>query len=419
MTKQDVLEMFWNEPIKVGHWCGFKDLGELHNEWLKSFLYEDKDQTLQAHRGSYKTTDLALFFAENLIIRPNETMMLFRKTSGDVAEVMRTVSNILRSPCVSTIVKVLYGKDIMLLTDTYSAVSTNLTTSIKGQAQLVGMGIGTSITGKHADIVVTDDIVNISDRISKAERERTKIAYQELQNIKNRGGRFINTGTPWHKDDCFELMPNIRKFTCYDTKMISEEKLQELRDSMLPSLFAANYELKHIAGEDVIFTNPNIGGDIAMIEQGVAHVDAAFYGEDYTAFTICKRHGDKYYVFGKCWRKHVEDCYNQIKELFDKHMCGKLHIERNADKGLVARDLKNIGIRVNAYNESENKYIKIVTRLKKVWKDVIFVDGTDEEYIEQICDFNEDAPHDDCPDSLASLIRILYNKKDDYVPLWN
>ena len=38
--------------------------------------------------------------------------------------------------------------------------------------------------------------------------------------------------------------------------------------------------------------------------------------------------------------------------------------------------------------------------------------GTDEEYINQICDYNENAEHDDAPDSLASVIRILQKKKD-------
>ena len=44
--------------------------------------------------------------------------------------------------------------------------------------------------------------------------------------------------------------------------------------------------------------------------------------------------------------------------------------------------------------------------------DVIFVEGTDEAYIDQICDYNEDAEHDDCPDSLASLIRKNWAKKE-------
>ena len=37
-----------------------------------------------------------------------------------------------------------------------------------GSPQLLGIGMKASITGKHADTVITDDICNITDRISKA-----------------------------------------------------------------------------------------------------------------------------------------------------------------------------------------------------------------------------------------------------------
>jgi phage terminase large subunit-like protein len=177
--------------------------------------------------------------------------------------------------------------------------------------------------------------------------------------------------------------------------------------------------LKHIASEDVIFSNPQYTDNFGLVQQGIAQVDAGFYGEDYTALSIIHKIDGKYYVHGRCWRKHVEECYADIKAECDKYLYSKLHIEKNADKGLVARDLKNLGMRVNAYNESMNKYIKIVTYLKIEWNNVIFDTDTDEEYIEQICDYNENASHDDCPDSLSSGIRVLYNKTGEkYQPLF-
>jgi hypothetical protein len=59
-----------------------------------------------------------------------------------------------------------------------------------------------------------------------------------------------------------------------------------------------------------------------------------------------------------------------------------------------------------------NKHLKISTYLKGEWENVIFVEGTDEEYIDQVCDYNENAEHDDCPDSLASLIRKYERKRE-------
>jgi len=44
---------------------------------------------------------------------------------------------------------------------------------------------------------------------------------------------------------------------------------------------------------------------------------------------------------------------------------------------------------------------------------VVFVQGTDQEYIDQILDYNEYAEHDDAPDSLACMLRILHPRKDD------
>lgn len=403
--------MLWNNPVKVGHWVGFRDLTELHNNWLRSFLYKKDDQTLQGHRGSYKTTTLALFLALHMVENPNETTLFFRKTGGDVSEVIRTTSNILKSGCVQDIVRILYNKDLILTTDSSSAISTNLTTSISGTMQLVGLGIGTSITGKHADIVVTDDIVNVNDRTSRAERERTKIAYQELQNIKNRGGRFINTGTPWHKEDAFSLMSNITKYDCYSTGLISEEQLAKIKGSMLPSLFAANYELRHIASEDVIFDNPRIGYDPAILQQAMyCHIDAAYGGEDWTAFTIAKKQGDTIYVLGKTWHKHVDYCMSQIIAIRQSFNAGKIWCESNADKGYLKKELKKRGERAVNYSESMNKFVKITTYLKGAWENIVFVDGTDKDYIQQILDFNENAEHDDCPDSLASIARLLYSK---------
>lgn len=382
---------------------------DLHNEWLKSFLYSKNDQTLQAHRGSYKTTTLSLFFAIHAIIKPNETVIYFRKTSADVEEIARQTIKILESGCMHKLAFYLYGIDYYFIKASGNEIQTSLSTSIKGSSQIVGLGIGTSITGKHADIVVTDDIVNVNDRISQAERERTKIAYQELQNIKNRGGRFINTGTPWHKDDCFTLMPEPKKFDCYQTGLMTEEQIEYIKERMAPSLFAANYELKHISDGEVLFPQPKeLHADESNVYGGIAHVDSAFYGEDYTAFSVMAKHDGKYFLYGRIWRKNVEDCYGEIKRVYDNFLCGKLYNETNADKGMVARDMRSIGMRVVTYPESMNKHIKIATYLKAIWPDIVIVEGTDKEYLNMILDYTEDAEHDDAPDSAACLARLLY-----------
>lgn len=413
MTRQQAIDFLKYKPYKFGHLLGFTKLTPLHNEWIIDMVRGKGDKTLQASRGTYKTTCDSIAFSLILILLPNKRTLFMRKTDTDVKEIIKQVQKILQDPHTQLFVQAIYGVNLRLAVASATEISTNLTSDIKGTNQLVGMGIGSSMTGKHFDYIFTDDIVNLKDRRSKAERDLTKSVYQELQNIKNRGGRIFNTGTPWHKDDAFSIMPEAEKYDCYrmiDEGIITAEELEELKSRMEPSLFSANYELRHIASDDIIFDDPEIGADTKNILNGIAQVDSAFYGEDYTAFSIMNYHDGKFYLFGKVWRKHIQDCYDDIKTLYDRFLCAKLWMETNADKGMVAKEVKNLGIRVATYNESMNKHIKIVTYLKAIWKDVVIVEGTDDEYLDMICDYTEDAEHDDAPDSASCLARLLYRK---------
>lgn len=410
MTREAAIAILLNEPVKIGYAVGFDKLTALHNRWIIEMIRGTQDKTLQAHRGSYKTTCVSVALACIFVLLPNKKTLFLRKTDADVKEVIRQVRNILLSPPMQEAARLIHGKDMVLITQTASELSSNLPGDSKGTSQLVAMGINGSITGKHFDRIFTDDIVNVQDRTSKAERDRTKIVYQELQNIRNRGGRIFNTGTPWHKEDCFSLMPNIERHDCYSTGLISKEQLQIIREAMTASLFAANYELRHIASDDVIFTSPQTGADPALAEQGICHIDASYGGEDGTAFTICKKSGGKYYIYGRLWQKHVDDCLPEIIRLRKAFNAGIIYCERNADKGYLAKTLRDKGERADTYHEKTNKFVKITSYLKSEWKNVVFIDGTDAEYINQICDYTENAEHDDAPDSAASIVRKLWNK---------
>lgn len=412
-NSKEIIQQIKKNPSKVANAVGFLDVKPFpHNEWMDEIIFGHDDYTLMSHRGSYKSSCLSVCIALIMVLMPWKNIIFLRKADNDVAEMIRMVKKALESKFIQLLCEILYNKPLQLIESTVSSITTNLFVNASGSSQLLGIGLKSSITGKHADIVITDDICNLSDRMSKAERDATKMRYQELRNICNRGGRIINTGTKWHKDDVFTLMENIHIYDYKVTGLISEEALAKIKKSMLPSLFACNYELRIVAAEDVIFTEPKTGGNPALCEQGMAHVDAAFGGQDYTAFTIMHKTQGKYYIFGKLWHKHVENCYSDIKKYYAQFMCGKMPIEDNGDKGFTARDLKKEGIRAYTYHESMNKHIKITTYLLKIWDDIVFVDGTDEEYINQICDYNEQAEHDDAPDSAASLARLLLNRNE-------
>lgn len=401
-----ILTSIRNHPVRYAHLMGFGKLGKIHDRWIRQMVFGQGDWTLQAFRGSYKTTSVSVALALLMILYPNIRIAFMRKTGTDTKEVVAQVKKMLKAEETMAITSSIWGVPVHLTTDNNNEITTNLTSDPRGSAQLKAAGTGGSLTGQHYDIIFTDDIVNLDDRKSRAERERVKDIYRELQNLKNRGGRIINTGTPWHIEDAFSVMPEAEKWDWRSMPdVISEREIEELKSRTTPSLFAANYELRHIPSDDVMFLNPSLGADQSTVEGGEAQVDAAYYGEDFTAFSCSCIHDGKRYVYGRMWRKHIDEVMDLIVEDCKRLRVGKVYMELNADKGYSCRAMKERGLRVVPYQENLNKHIKIVTYLKAAWPDIVFVDGTDQSYIDQICDYTEDAEHDDAPDSLASLVQ--------------
>ena len=396
-------------PAEFGRLIGFTKLTDkLHEPWIMDMAFGDKDATIQGHRGSYKTTCLEVALAYIIILLRDKNVIFLRKTDNDVTEVINAVKNILLHQLTQAMYKALTDTELRLTKSTSTQITTSGYMKPGGTPQLLGIGLGGSLTGKHADIVITDDIVNRLDRQSKAERESTKLIYMELQNIKNPGGRIFNSGTPWHKEDAFTLMPPPKKFSCYQTGMLTKEQIEDLKHKMAPSLFAANYELQHIASEGALFTTARpITAKPEILRDGISHVDAAYNGEDYTAFTCASKIKGTLFIYGKIWRCHVDTVIDRIVADAQRLKCAPIHCEDNGDKGFVGYQIREKGYAAYVYTESQNKYIKISTYLRKWWNNIIFVEGTDPEYINQILDYTDSAEHDDAPDSAACIARYF------------
>jgi len=166
-----------------------------------------------------------------------------------------------------------------------------------------------------------------------------------------------------------------------------------------------------VAAEGALFTTyPQYTDDETLLRDGIAHIDAAYGGEDYTAFTCGKRQGDTLYLYGRLWHKHVDTvldtCIKEAKRL----LCAPVWTETNADKGYLAKEINRREYSGKTYHEDMNKHLKISTYLSKWWRNIVFLSGTDKAYIAQIMSYTEDAEHDDAPDS-ASVICRYYDKR--------
>ena len=410
MTREQAVKFLKTKPYLFGRKIGFDKLTELHNKWIIDMAFGKDDKTLQAHRSAYKTTCDSIALALVILLKPNKRTLFIRKTDDDVKEIVEQVKKILLHPVTQVFALAIYGVQIRLTVSNSNEISTNLTNDPRGSSQLIAMGCGSSLTGKHFDFIFTDDIINLKDRVSRAEREQTKRIYGELKRLCNKGGRIFNTGTPWHKDDAFTVMPDAEKYDCYSTGILTAEEVEAIKrdKSNTPSLFAANYELRHIASDGQLFSaSPVFKSDIELFVNGVCHIDAAYGGDDSVGVTFGNRSGDKMYCFGMKFNKHVDLCLPEILKWCDKLRVGLIICELNGDKGYLVQEIRRLGYRAQGYSESMNKHQKISTYLYKWWERMIWLEGTSQEYLNDIMDYTEDAEHDDCADSAASLARYL------------
>jgi hypothetical protein len=109
----------------------------------------------------------------------------------------------------------------------------------------------------------------------------------------------------------------------------------------------------------------------------------------------------------------------EIKKLCKKYRARLLYNETNPDKGYSADKMKQIGINVKQYPETQNKHVKICTYLYEYWSEITWDKDTEPEYMNQILDYMEGNEPDDAPDSAASLIREAYGSKGSSMNGWD
>lgn len=416
MHELNDIEIFYRYPHRLGHYLGFNDLIELHTEWIYFAWFRNDIGALMAHRNSYKTTSILIIGAIWWLLfnNPDETICFIRKDFTSASTIVNAVRNLFESDALRYLMKEKKHIDD-IKTKNWSASS--LTISIKKivspEGSLEAQGITANVTGKHFGKIFADDIITLDDRISKTEREKTKIFVRELKNIPKHGGNIFYTGTPWHKNDAWEVIPvKPIKFPIGSIPISGyreqelDAKIKELKNGNTESLYNANYKLVHTDDENKLFHEPVYDKWPDKFKIIKAYCDPAYSGECTTSLSmLCQTHDNKYFVRGWVWRKNITELYSTIKNILIDYNCPIIYIETNADKGLSSDELKKYFPTVIGRNEKYNKHMKIISFLKYNYDKLIFADDCNNEYINQITDYYEGASLVDAPDSLASLIR--------------
>lgn len=399
-----------SSPEIFGKYLGYTKLVDLHREWIQYIWRAKEHRALQAHRGSYKTTSVIVVGSlHNMTFNWNDRTAVVRKDFTSASDIIKVISRLINSPKYQALFYQMFGIYPRLTIDTKQKVQWDLKDRESPEGNLNAFGIGGPITGKHFDHILLDDIVTLKDRLSKAERTYVDNFVREILANVIDPGKFVKvTGTPWHKLDTWRILPKPLMYDIYSTglKAFTPERVAEIKKQTTASLFAANYELKHIASEDTIFSEPNFISDWDSTLPVFGHIDAKYQGSHTGAMTMMARKPNgRIQAVGFIFYKHINQEYSNLVSKWKRYRCGTTYLELNADKGYAADGLSGEGMVTSTYYESDNKHVKIITFLKKYWSFIDWYEETDQEYLAQILDYVEGQEPDDCADSAASCIR--------------
>lgn len=416
---EDFLKLVIDQPHYLGWLIGKDKLNSLHSEWIKYCWDSNEPRALMAFRGGYKSTAIDVVgIIRWFLIRPNERIALIRKSFNDASTVVSAVKQAMEMPEVKELFKVAHGFYPKATMAKEGKLRYNFKTTITPEVSLTAHGIDGSLTGMHYDKIICDDIITLKDRISKAERERTKEIVNELAtNIIDPGKGSLWIGTPWHKDDAWceiNKFTDIAMYPITQYNFLGEKAVEDKRKTTTPFLFAANYELEIHKDETSLFSEPNMAEGWDYSKRSYAHIDCAYDGNHYCALTILSPLDNddpslakKFQGIGFTYPGNCKAWAPEVARLFRRYKCRFLLNETNPDKGYFANQMEKLGVRTKIYAETENKHIKISTNLYEYWDSIYWSPDTDPEYLNQCIDYREKSEPDDAPDSCASLIREI------------
>lgn len=437
-------------PHLIGRMVGKDLLTEQHSKWIREVWGQPSGvhTGVQAHRGAYKTTAVTeIGCIWWWLTHPGDRIALIRKTFTAASESLLVIRQLMEREEIQSLFQATHGKIPEFIQKQDSRLTFDFKRSVTKEGSIGAYGINNLPTGLHVDRALCDDIITEDDRYSKAEREKTIRSVQELlSNIIDRGKSVMFVGTPWHKDDAWTkviaaaCIRGINKYPRSATGLISDTEYAKICTLTTPSLLAANYELRHVASDALLFQAP--ARDVYWqngIQQVVAHLDAKFDGDHTTALTIAQQlpgalapNGRPWIqLTGWCSPKHVELIADEIVDRCIRLKVRHFFNENNPDKGMLYRSLmqkfreKKYTINVSRphteynYHEGQNKQFKIQTHLLFHWQNIVWDTNCDRTYSGQVQDYQEGTEPDDCADSAASLLREYFDttktKKTGYL----
>jgi hypothetical protein len=325
---------------------------------------------------------------------------------------------------------------------------------IRKEPSIGTIGALGNIVSSHYDIIKVDDLCNLKDRESPADREKKKRWFENLTPILVEGGELQVVGTRWHDQDCYDhiintinpRLPEGEKYyidiepcwlddgiTPRFPTLLSKQRLDILKAQMGILVFACQEELNPLSGDFQAFKPENIHTikhnevDLSICRRYGA-LDASQGGEDLSSITSVAWTPDNHLLVFHADLAHdaQSDAAKKVAKfhrLFNYHkFWGEMNVLGLA-KERAAKDphvLSNFEIILKAEQEKEH----VIVPWARIWNTqnkaarinslephytngtLLFWDNYLQQYPEAITQLSRfPMGHDDFPDSLEIVVR--------------
>jgi predicted phage terminase large subunit-like protein len=442
---------------------GYEKIGEEHEVWQERLLDAVNIHGLHKllflkPRGTFKTT----FYTVTLPLwlhldNPNLRILIANAVSDNAEKFLAEITgHYLRNERLAWLYKQVRNEPIPV--DPRKSLTTSLRltncTKIQKEPNIVTTGFGSSIVSSHYDVIIVDDLVDRNDRQSPTVREAKKKWFSDLASLLEPNGLLLIVGTRWSADDVYgyiinELNPkhaaqdkyHVEIESCYTMKdgkrtatfprILSLEKLEELKIDKTHYEFLANYENSPISSEFALF---KLDAMTFYDPQELSTMqNLIYYGfadpalgknsqSDLSAFiTIAvDRNGIIYVVGAEIGVMILSAFKERIFQQAQRYRYSKLGVENNGFQDLFLQSLQLESTRNHLYaaiegiRHSSNKIGRIqslepliraadnrpaIVRFRRDWHTAY------PELIEELIQFPA-SKHDDAVDALESVISL-------------
>ena len=189
--------------------------GDVHKEFYRWLQYDNgsPNQLGLLPRAHMKSHMIAVWCAWHITNFPETTILYLSATSSLAEAQLYAIKGILTSPVYSR-----YWPEMVLpeegKREKWSATEIAVDHPKRKEEAvrdmtIVAAGLTTTTTGKHADVIIADDVVVPDNAYTEEGRSKVRSAMSQMESILNAGGITKAVGTRYHPKDIYDTWKSV------------------------------------------------------------------------------------------------------------------------------------------------------------------------------------------------------------------